>query len=462
MGMVKLGPDLYTGSDSYSGYQATGNFTGFSMLHESGTGGAPKYGVVSQMPVIGDAIANPLADHNDTRSAPDLTEVGYYASYLGSGIEVELAASSKAGMYRYTFPSSEHVNNVIVDVSHVLSSYRGQGLEQHYLGGNITIGNDDAGIFHYEGSGSYSNGWNRAPQWTVFFCGYFDGLTPSFKTFVGNGSTVSNVLAQYSSAPSVNSTARLGAVFSFDNVTSVVSRVGVSFISSAQACRNVNNDIPAGTSLESLKTETKQAWNDVVLSKVTTTDTNVTNLQFLYSSLYHMHLIPTNKTGENPLWSSSEPYYDDIFTLWDLVCCPPPVYSLDGVLTLGQFRCTTSLFHVLQPIAYEEYIRSLIDVWRHDGYMPDARSSFFNGASQGGSNSDNVLADAYVKGVRGQVNWTDGYAAMVKNAEVQPPNNNDPRDTSSSTKEGRGALPDWLKYGYITPTYGRSVSRAVE
>ncbi|KAK7209000.1 hypothetical protein V2G26_016178 [Clonostachys chloroleuca] len=58
LGMVKLGPDLYTGSDSYSGYQPTGNFTGFTLLHESGTGGAPKYGVVSQMPVVG-TIENP-------------------------------------------------------------------------------------------------------------------------------------------------------------------------------------------------------------------------------------------------------------------------------------------------------------------------------------------------------------------------------------------------------------------
>lgn len=94
--------------------------------------------------------------------------------------------------------------------------------------------------------------------------------------------------------------------------------------------------------------------------------------------------------------------------------------------------------------------------------MPDGRSSFFNGAVQGGSNADNVLADAYVKGVRGRINWNDGYAAMVKDAEVQPPNNNDPRDRSSSTKEGRGALPDWLNLGFITPAYGRSVSRAVE
>ncbi|KAG7152495.1 putative secreted glycosidase like protein [Verticillium longisporum] len=44
-GMVKLGPDLENGQDSYSGFQPDGEFTGFSMLHEHGTGGAPKYGV---------------------------------------------------------------------------------------------------------------------------------------------------------------------------------------------------------------------------------------------------------------------------------------------------------------------------------------------------------------------------------------------------------------------------------
>lgn len=118
--------------------------------------------------------------------------------------------------------------------------------------------------------------------------------------------------------------------------------------------------------------------------------------------------------------------------------------------------------HILQPVAYEEFIRSLIDIWRHDGYLPDARSSFFNGATQGGSNADTVLADAYVKGVRGAVNWEDGFSAMVTDAEVTPPNNEDPRDTTSSTKEGRGALPDWIDHGYITTKYGRSVSRAIE
>lgn len=220
--------------------------------------------------------------------------------------------------------------------------------------------------------------------------------------------------------------------------------MGVSFISSEQACRNVQSEIAAGTTLNELEAGVKSVWSDQVLSKITTTDTDETNLQLLYSSLYHMNIIPTNKTGENPLWSSAEPYYDDIFTFWDT------------------FRCTTALFHVLLPEAYSEFIRSLIDIWKHDGFMPDARSSFFNGAVQGGSNADNVLADAYVKGVRGGIDWNLGYAAMVTDAEVVPPNNNDPRDPSSSTKEGRGAVRDWVERGYITTKYRRSVTRAVE
>ncbi len=154
--MVKLGPDLYTGSDSYSGYQPTGVFTGFSMLHESGTGGAPKYGVVSQMPVVG-SVANPLQNHSDTRAAADEARVGYYKASLGSGITVELAATARAGIYNYTFPPSSDTNSIIVDVSHVLPSYRGMGLGQNYTGGNITSVYHTDGTVRYQGSGSYNN-----------------------------------------------------------------------------------------------------------------------------------------------------------------------------------------------------------------------------------------------------------------------------------------------------------------
>lgn len=306
------------------------------------------------------------------------------------------------------------------------------------MGGNITT--TTAG--HYEGWGTYNNGWNEAPAWTIFFCGDFDSPPSLVKTFLATNA-LGATLASYSTTPQVSSTARLGAVFTF-NATTVVSRVGISFISSAQACSNRDSQIPEGTTLSTVVSSTKAIWNSEVLSKITTTDTNVTNLNLLYSSLYFMHLLPSNRTGENPIWQSAEPYYDDLFTLWDL------------------HRCTTALVHILQPTMYEGYIRSLIDVWRHVGFMPDARSSNFNGVSQGGSNADNVLADAYVKGVRGAVNWEDGFAAMVTDAEVVPPPNHDSRDPTASTAQGRGSLPDWLNFGFLTLKYGRCGSRAVE
>ncbi|KAF2709541.1 glycoside hydrolase family 92 protein [Pleomassaria siparia CBS 279.74] len=432
--MVKLGPDVQSGTtDAYSGYLANGSVWGFSMMHESGTGGAPKYGVVSQMPYVG-SLANPLIDISQPRTAPDIGTVGYYKSSLANGVSVELAASEHAGLYQYAFPSSD-VGTIVVDASHVLPSFRGLGWDQHYKGGNFSMAEDGS----YEGSGTYDNGWNLSPDWTIYFCGRFSSTPTSSKSFSGNGAT----LTSYDTSTPVSGTQRVGGVFTF-SPSNVTSRVGISYISTAKACQNLEGEIPAGTDFQSLVSQAKDRWNTEVFSKIQIETANAAGQQLLYSSMLGMFMIPSNLTGENPGWSSPEPYYSDAFTLWDT------------------HRCHTPLFQIIEPVAYEEFIRSLIDIWRHDGYMPDARSSNFNGRTQGGSNADNVLADAYVKGVRGAVNWDDGFAAMQTDAEKTPANNNDPQAPDSSTKEGRGALPDWLTYGYITPTYTRAVSRAVE
>ena len=259
------------------------------------------------------------------------------------------------------------------------------------------------------------------------------------QTFIGDNVT----LKEFGQHSQVTGSGRIGALFTFGDAT-VKSRVGISWTSTAKACQYVDSEIPAGTTLDALVAQSKAVWNTEVFSKMTSSDTNKTILGQLYSNLYGMHLMPSNRTGDNPAFESTEPYYDDFFTLWDL------------------FRCTTPLYHVLQPKMYEEMVRSIIDIWRHEGYMPDARSSNFNGRTQGGSNADVVLADAYVKGVRGAVNWNDAYSAMKTDAEIAPPPNHDKIAPDSSTKDGRGALPDWIKHGYITPKYTRAVTRAVE
>jgi hypothetical protein len=166
--MVKLGPDLLSnGTDSYSGYLPSGNFSAFSMMHEQGTGGAPKYGTVSQLPLVG-KITNPLSNITVGRAVPDQGSVGYYKAQTTDNVIVELAAGSWAGMYQYTFPEFSTGNNVLIDMSHVLPSFRGQGLSQGYAGGNFTIKGDG----HYVASGVYNNGWNRSPDWTIYSCAF--------------------------------------------------------------------------------------------------------------------------------------------------------------------------------------------------------------------------------------------------------------------------------------------------
>jgi len=242
---------------------------------------------------------------------------------------------------------------------------------------------------------------------------------------------------------------RIGALFTWNTEASdtVRSRIGVSFISSDKACTFKNSEIQSWELNETVNAA-RAEWNSDVFSKIqvdTGPSANETNLILLYSSLYFMHLMPSDRTGENPLWQSSEPYWDDFYTLWDI------------------FRNTVSLYHLIQPSYYEGMIRSLIDIFTYEGFMPDGRSGNYNGLVQGGSNADNVLADAYVKGLRGAINWTEGYAAMVKDAEVQPYNTFSPDDPTGSVKEGRGALYDWLPLGYVSADRSnRPVSRTVE
>ncbi len=165
-GMVKLGPDLARGQlNAYAGYLPDGDFTGFSMMHLSGTGGVPMYGVVSQLPILG-PIANPL-DVRVGRATADVAEVGYYGARTSDDVLVELAATEHAAMYQYTFPQDQSgQNNIVVDLSHRLPSFRGFGLEQKFEGGNMLINSEG----QYEGSATYSNGYNMAPPWKIYFC----------------------------------------------------------------------------------------------------------------------------------------------------------------------------------------------------------------------------------------------------------------------------------------------------
>jgi hypothetical protein len=84
--------------------------------------------------------------------------------------------------------------------------------------------------------------------------------------------------------------------------------------------------------------------------------------------------------------------------------------------------------------------------------MPDARSGNDNGRTQGGSNANVVVADAFVKHLDG-IDYSTAFKAMLKDASVPPAN---------AQKEGRGGILDYNRLGYITLADERSGSRTVE
>lgn len=126
------------------------------------------------------------------------------------------------------------------------------------------------------------------------------------------------------------------------------------------------------------------------------------------------------------------------------------------------FRSQIPFLIILDPVTIARQIRSLIDTYVQVGWLPDCRMSNCKGYTQGGSNADNVLADAFIKGISDGIDWNIGYEAMVKDAEVEP---------YDWCCEGRGGLDSWKALGYIPVqdfdfrgfgTMTRSLSRTLE
>lgn len=466
-GVAKVGIDTYETNTSIAtingGWTPRGLVTGISMMHESGTGGPAKYGIISQMPLTTvDAPVNLLDNRTywQERVGNDSASVGYFGTKLENGVSVQIGGARHSGIIQYDFPVGDKY--ILVDVSHFLSDEGGSNIDQYYAGGAIEF---EGGGKQYSGYGTYGGGFSNSAPATTYFCGEFEQMPMEAHTFRGRNTepvqrqhTLSNgpiphpTFRNRSREEAGPLTDRVGAIFGFSNSGSsnstaqaVKSRVGISFISVEKACAYKNQEIKSWNLNDTVSAAVKE-WNQDVFSKIqvpTGPTQNRTNLVLLYSSLYFMHLMPSDRSGENPLWDSSDSW-DDFYTMWDI------------------FRCTVSFYHLFQPTYYQSMIRAVIDIWKYEGYMPDGRSGNYNGLVQGGSNADNVLADAYVKGLPG-INWTEGYQAMVKDAEVTPFNTFNLVDPSNGIQQGRGALYDWIPLGYISVDKStRAISRTIE
>lgn len=328
-GVVKLTMDTIVKNTSIAalqgGYTPNGLITGFSMMHESGTGGCSKYGVISQMPLTTIEAPVNLLDNRtywQGRDGEDEASIGYFKTKLENGVTIELGATRHAGFYQYDFPA-EHKKHILVDVSHYLPNVVGGYCTQTYREGEIKISQDQKS---YQGHGTFAGGFNEGAPYTVHFCGEFENAPDDAETFAGRNqfpgfNSMNPEPLPWPTFASENMTSpqgsRVGAVFTWQgNATSVRSKVGISFISEEKACRYKDEEIESWD-LQATVDAAVEKWNRDIFSTIqvdTGDDADKDQLTLLYSSLYFMHLIPSNRTGENPLWESEEPYWDDFYT----------------------------------------------------------------------------------------------------------------------------------------------------
>ncbi|KAI9286192.1 glycosyl hydrolase family 92-domain-containing protein [Umbelopsis sp. AD052] len=384
-GIAKPGPDM-TGNDNQAGYNPSGIIRGFSQLHSDGN---PSYGNIKLQPLAGDEWE--IWDYASLRKeGSQVASPGYFAIGLERfNVTVEMTAAHKTSVFRYDFHNASRAA-VMINV--------GRDLMESFMGGIVSLELDKRENTRITGYGTYRPSFAPTGAFKVFFCTDFN-LKPS------NATLFDDQLHNETETTLTGGWGGLGALVQFDTMTleePLIARVGISFISEAQACASAEDEVPE-FDFDLTHTAAKSAWGDT-LSKIRVDGGTEDDKVLFYSSLYRHFISPVNKTGENPKWESSEPYYDDFYCLWDTYHGVMPLYAMTHP----------------QPLA--EMVRGLIDIYRNEGYMPDCYMGMGPGYSQGGSNAEMPLTDFLLKhGANyGGVSWEDGFQAMMKDATVEP------------------------------------------
>jgi predicted alpha-1,2-mannosidase len=415
-GFVVLQPD--TERPSTAGYRSSERILGFSSTHVSGTGGATKYGNFRVTPSMGPPQLPVSAEKFNEIAWP-----GYYAVMLGSpttAIHAELTASRLVGFHRYTFPKAKDAQ-LMIEVSSVIVNWG--GTPQRAV--SCTAQADIAGML--TGSCRFRGGWNPSP-YQLYFAAKFDRMPIS--TGVSHGSDVSRPVKQVSTSREWEPV-WAWATFDTSRDPTVEMKLAVSFLSVDKAKSNLQE--VETWNFDHARRQAEEQWS-AALGKIRVEGGTSTQRGILLSSLYRAQVMPHDLTGENVWWDSSEPHYEDFYTLWDT------------------FRTQDPLLILIDSDRARDLVRSLVDTYRHSGWLPDARIAGSNGMTQGGSNGDVLVADAIVKGLRG-FDYNLAYDALVKDADTA---------SADPTYYGREDTSQYKKLGYLPLEDERSGSRTME
>lgn len=372
-GAVQVGPsNFYKGWDWCSGYNYRDSvIVGFSHLHLSGTG-IGDLGDILIMPYMGtiklekgkedeqySGYASKFS-HNNEKVKP-----GYYSVILDDyDIGVELCASERVGYHKYIFPQGKDAR-ILIDLNEgindrAVDSYIEQ-VDAHTLKGYRC-----------------SDGWGKKQK--VFFAIKTSFPICDFLIFKDNNC----VAGEKGKGRSIKS------VISFDKSPGTVFlKVGLSPVSSENALMNIDIEIPHWN-FENAVENAKQKWEQE-LSKIIVETKNEADMKIFYTAMFHSMIHPSlfNDCNGDYMGADGNIYnccsFDNytIFSLWDTYRAAHPFYT------------------IIDPKRTSDFVNTMLAIYDQTGQLPIWHLRGYDTGTMVGISSLQVIAEAYMKGVKG-------------------------------------------------------------
>ncbi|MER6348477.1 GH92 family glycosyl hydrolase [Streptomyces sp. NPDC001595] len=336
----------------------------------------------------------------------------YYGVRFENGVKAEMTPTDHAAVLRFTYPGDDA--SVVFD--------------------NVT---DQAGLTLDPATGTVT--------------GYSD-----VKSGLSTGATRLFVHGVFDKPVTDGSSSGVKGYLRFDAGAdrTVTLRLATSLISVEQAKDNLRQEIPDGTSFETVRDRAQRQW-DRLLGKVEVEGATPDQLTTLYSSLYRLYLYPNSgfeKVGSTYKYASpfSPMPSPDTPTHTGAKIVEGKVYVNNGFW--DTYRTTWPAYSLLTPSRAGELADGFVQHFKDGGWTSRWSSPGYADLMTGTS-SDVAFADAYVKGVG--LDAEAAYEAALKNATVVPPASGVGRKgmatspflgyTATDTHEGLS----WALEGYV-------------
>ena len=322
------------------------------------------YGQFAIMPITGKVVFDQDKRASWFSHKAEVAKPNYYRVYLADhDVVTEITPTERAAMFRFTFPETDK-SYVIVDAFD--------------RGSYIKIIPEENKIIGYTTRNSGGVPENFKNYFVVVFDKPF-----TYKATVGD----SEIRKGETEAQENHTGAIIG--FSTRRGEVVHARVASSFISPEQAELNLKE--LGGRSFDEIADAGRKTWNEV-LGRIRVNDDNVDKLRTFYSCLYRSVLFPRSfyEVDANGNIVHYSPYNGEVL----------PGYMFTDTGFWDTFRCLFPFLNLVYPSMNVKMQEGLVNTYKESGFLPEWASPGHRGCMVG-NNSASVVADAYLKGLRG-------------------------------------------------------------